>query len=298
VNPPANATLTERSKKLCCVLASDAGFFRQAVAAINTLNRFRNHAGVDVHFISIGLKREQLQWLERQQIAIYSRTQDFPRFNGAPDHAVALTCRPFLPEAIGGYAAYMWIDSDVRFLRPEGLAFYAQNALASECSIAIADELEPAYGINHDPSIAAIYHRQKNERIRDAFGDETMRYLEFAHMYNAGLFAAADGSPLWARYQRNLEKTLGLPYNSMREQDAMLVSIVEVQGARIGSSNFNWLCSLSLPIRATGGDGWCSRLDPERKIAVVHLTNSTSPLMVNGERATYYDYYRMIGLTE
>jgi hypothetical protein len=292
MNPQAPQTAS-----LCCVLASDAGFFHQAKAAIDTIKRFGAAFRPAIKFIAIDLDDRQIRLLDDQGVDVLTDLRRFPRFDGAPGYAVAFTCRPYLPEIFPGYECYAWIDSDVRFLDNRGFGFFVINARDPDVSIVISHETDPAYVINADPIKAGIYHRQKNQRLFDAFGTDVARYFEFFNAYNAGLFAARGDSPIWVRYRRNLERTLPLPFSPMREQDALNVSVVEVGGQRNAPCTMNWLCSLCMPAR--DGDGWWHTPEgTSRKISVVHLTNSTQRVSINGKPASRYDGYRLMGLTE
>jgi hypothetical protein len=202
-----------------------------------------------------------------------------------------------LPEVFPGYECYVWVDSDIRFLDREGFGFFANRARDREVSIVASHKTDPAYIVNSNPIKAGIYHREKNRRLYEAFGQDVARYFEFFNPYNAGFFAARADSPIWVRYRRNLGKTISLKFLAMREQDALNVSIIEVGSQCNAPCTMNWLCSLSMPTR--DGDGsWRTPDTTKRKISVAHLTNSTVPLTINGRTGSIYDYYRLIGLTE
>jgi hypothetical protein len=279
------------------VLASDAKFFHQANAAIGTIRRFSAAFRPSIKFVAIDLQRDQLRFLERQGVDILTELDSFPCFCGAPRWAVALTCRPYLPEVFPGYECYIWVDSDIRFLDEEGFGFLATHGGDREVSIVASHETDPAYCINSDPLKAGIYHRQKNQRLVNAFGSEIAEYLEFYNMYNAGLFSARGDSPVWARYKRNLEKTLSREFSPMSEQDALNVAIIEVGSPLPAPCTMNWLCSLAMP-RRNGDGSWHTPDLDSRRVSVAHLTNSTSAVQINGKPATIYDYYRLLGLTE
>jgi hypothetical protein len=191
----------------------------------------------------------------------------------------------------------MWIDSDIRFLRPDGFKMYIESLMIPRCSVVIAPETEPAYGINNNPDMSRIYHREKYARLCDAFGEEIADYLEYTAAFNAGLFSAPADSPLWARYKRNLQRTLALPYNGMREQDAMLVSIIEVQDVVRMPSVANWLCSLRFPLSDVRSEErvFVNPDKPAEEILVAHLTNSSAT--VDGKQQTFYNLYQELGLT-
>jgi hypothetical protein len=284
--------------KVCCVLASDEQFFYQVEACLGTLEQFLRADHIDFKLISLGLTADQTQRLSDRGMDVWTDLKPFPRYTDAPLHTVALTCRPYLPEVFPGYDTYVWIDSDLRFLDPSALSYYIENSLNDSISIVIAHETEPTYTFNSDPVVASWYHRSKNGRNLEAFGIEAAKYLEFYNVHNAGLFAARADSPLWARYKRNLDRTLNLPFHPLREQDAMNVSLVEVRNIVQAPSTLNWLCTFSIPVPSPNGNGWVSPRDSGSRIAVVHLTNSTDPITINNQQMTRYDYYRALGLTQ
>jgi hypothetical protein len=286
--------------RICCVMASDAPFFYQTRASIETSKAVRESAGADLKVIALGLDESQTDWLTSRSIEFVTGVAErVPQFRDGPLHTIAMTCRPFIPNLFPGYDAYMWIDSDIRFLHPEGFMFYVRSLMSPRCSIVIAHETEPAYCINDVPDRAGAYHRQKIARLRVAFGEEVAHHLEFTALFNAGIFSAPANSPLWARYRRNLEKVLSLPYDRMREQDAMLVSIIEIRDVLKVPSVANWLCSLRMPVRNVAAEGrvFLNPDDSTKQILVAHLTNSSVPVMFDGEQQTLYDVYRKVGLT-
>ncbi|HEX3432224.1 MAG TPA: hypothetical protein VHT03_15205 [Rhizomicrobium sp.] len=286
--------------RICCVMASDAPFFHQTRASLETFDSIRKSVGAEVKVIALDLDRSQTDWLTSRGIQFATDVEArVPRFAEAPLHTIAMSCRPYIPELFPGYDAYMWIDSDIRFLHPYGFQAYLEALTVPGCSVAIAPETEPAYCINQSPDFANAYHRQKYARLRVEFGEEMARHLEFTAMFNAGIFSAPAKSPLWARYKYNLEKMLVLPYERMREQDAMLVSIIEVQGLVRMSSLANWLCSMRMPVRHARAEGpvFVNPEDPAKQILVAHLTNSSDPLTFDGKQQTIYNLYQKLGLT-
>ncbi len=286
--------------RICCVMASDAPFFYQTRASLATFDGVRKSVGADVKVVALELDRSQTDWLTSCGIEFAADVAArVPRFNDAPLHMIAMTCRPYIPELFPGYDAYMWIDSDIRFLHPDGFKMYVEALTMPRCSVAIVPETEPAYSFNQTPAIANVHHRYKYTRLSAAFGEDVANYLQFTAMFNAGIFAAPADSPLWARYKRNLEKTLTLPFDRLREQDAMLVSIVEVQDVARLPSGANWLCSQRLPVSRVTAEGrvFANPEIPAQQILVAHLTNSSRPITFDGKQQTYYNYYQKLGLT-
>jgi hypothetical protein len=285
--------------RICCVLGSDAGFFHQLRACIDTILAARpalTGIDLDIAVVAIDLADDQRAYLKDRSILVHDRLSDFPRFNGAPRHAYALTCRPFMPEFLPGYDGYIWVDSDIRFLQTDGLRFYADALRVGTASVILVQETEPCYTFNCDPKVARFFHTTLATRLAGVYGDEVAEYCRYFTPFNAGLFAARADSPIWARYRRNLHKALRVPYDNMLEQDALNVAIQETGGQIRAPSSMNWLCSIAFPARR--GDGiWCSPENSAQPIHVAHLTNSALPLGGAHGNATYYDLYRQAGLT-
>jgi hypothetical protein len=146
---------------MACVLASDAAFFHQTRLCIDTIEAARPAlAGteLDIAVVGIGLKADQIAYLDERHIVHHDRLGDFPKFNGAPAHAVALTCRPYIPQFLPGYDGYMWVDSDIRFLSAGGLSYYANALGTSSASVVIVQETEPCYCVNTNVKTTNIYH--------------------------------------------------------------------------------------------------------------------------------------------
>jgi len=225
-------------------MSCDADFFDQAVAAIGTVRRA--HAQLpdyemDLAFVAINLRGDQLDWLREQGIQVHDRLGEFPRFKDAPDHAYALSCRPYVPWILPEYDGYLWVDSDIRFLSPRGLECYLALLSDPDVSITAVQETEAAYCVHTDAPRAKAYHAARVHRMAQVYGAEVVQYCQYYTPFNAGLFAARADSPIWARYRRNLGKALNVPFDGMLEQDALNVSMQEVGGWHRAPSVMNWL---------------------------------------------------------
>jgi hypothetical protein len=283
------------SPHVCAVLAGDSKFFHQSRGAIESIRRAGGD-DVDVRLITIGpYPREQLDWLAQAGVTTFDRTGEIPRFADGPPASLALSCRPFLPQLFPEADGFVWIDSDIRILSPAGLAPWIAQAGDPQCPVAAAQESEPAYCINAQPTFARNYHRLVHQRLRTVYGEQVAQYLEYYKLFNAGLFAMPARSPIWKLYRANLERALSFPYDRMREQDALNVAIAEV-GARAMPSTLNWLCSLAMPVRGPAGR-WLTPDGTGRVIDVAHLTNSGDQVTYQGRSLSYFELYREMGLT-
>lgn len=293
-----NPHLTSAAGRICAVLAADANFFHQTSAAIESIRRAEGST-LDIRLITIGtFPRDQLDWLERAGVTTFNNIDDIPRFTGAPLHAVALTCRPFLPQIFPDVEGFVWVDSDIRFVHSLGLSAWTAQAADPTCPIAVTQESEPAYCINAHPVYSRNYHELATARLRTVYGDQLAGHMQYFKLFNAGLFAMPARSPVWARYRANLERSLAHSYDSLYEQDALNVAIIEQGMVRPMPSTLNWLCAAALPVKGPQGEFLTPNL-PHRPIEVLHLAHSDHVGVSTDEsqRRTLYDLYRDLGLT-
>lgn len=252
---------------------------------------------MDIGFVAINLRAEQMDWLGQKGIHVFTRLSALPRFNDAPDHAYALTCRPYLPAILPGYDGYIWVDSDIRFLLPGGLQHYAGRLADPGVAIVAAQETEAAYSVNADPQRAQSYHEGRVRRLTKVYDAETVRYCQYFTPFNAGLFAARGDSPIWVRYRRNLDKALRAPFDGLLGQDALNISLVEVGRWVRVPAILNWLCSWCMPVKAPDGT-WRHPGEQNRQVFVAHLTDLAVTVEQSGRRTTFYELYRSVGLAE
>ena len=281
---------------VCIVMACDTKYFFQLQVCLETLRQWPTPFGSDIKVIAIDLQEEQLEWLRAQSIDVFTDIDRFPRFKNGPRYYAAMAARPYIPETFPGYKAYLWVDSDIRFLSGEGLAYYMQSALDPRVNIVIAQQSEPAYYFVLNPVAASFVARTTYARMIESFGIETANFLRYSPLYNAGIFSARADSPFWSRYKRNLEQILHIDAHLAREQDALNVAIAEVGRVKDAPSIYNWLVEASIPVRLSDGS-WVSPLEQSRKVSVAHLVRSEGRCNIPGQSGTMYDFYRKIGLT-
>jgi hypothetical protein len=280
--------------RVCLVTACDSGFFHQAAAMIRAV-RVLVGDEVRIKLIAIGpFPAGQLAWLAREGVEVFEDWARFPRFTGAPLHAVALTCRPYLPLTFPDSPGFIWMDCDIRPLEVAGLRRWMELAGSPDCPVAAVHETEPCYGINKTPRIAANYHLMKNQRIRTVWGPAVEETLRYFNEFNAGLFAMPAGSPVWARYRANLERALTFPFDKMAEQDSLNIAIQETAVLSLPST-YNWLCSLAIPA-VVADRGVFTPDETGRRILVAHLTNSGDPIGPPDNNLTFYELYERLGL--
>lgn len=283
--------------RVCIALAFDSVMFHQGRECIRLL---RSHDPANqwaIHVLDLGLTVEQITYLREQGVTLCD-ARAVPNFPDAPAYARAMTCRPYLRQLCPGYDIYMWIDADIRVLHRAAMDLYLNNAGENPTAIVICQEVEQTYVFVRDPTVAALYHRLKNQRIQEVYGLQMAEKLSGFICYNAGIFALHRDSLIWDKYRANLERALQTSYHHMKEQDAMNVAIVECGMSVLTTpATMNWLCSCSLPIYSGESRQWARPVLPHVEISVLHLTNSSELVDMNGEKMTWYEIYKKRGMT-
>jgi lipopolysaccharide biosynthesis glycosyltransferase len=282
--------------RIAIVMAFDSRMFEHAQRCIETIQANCRHS-FDLCILTIDLEQSELDWLIAQGARLFRDYAALPHFSDAPPHAAAMTCRPYIPQIFAGYDAYLWIDADIRVLDPSAFDFYIKLACFPPPTIAICQEVDPAYANVWNPKIAQAYQDGKDARLRRAFGSAAAQRLRCTFHFNAGIFAMHRQSPVWESYRRNLEMVMKMPYDRMAEQDAMNLALYEdIQHVRAGPSIMNWICAFSLPVRRTRDKRLMQPLYPHLPLAVLHMTNLFDETEVDGQKMTQLELYRRSNL--
>jgi lipopolysaccharide biosynthesis glycosyltransferase len=279
-------------------MAFDSAMFSQACECIKSIEKHSRGAG-EVHVLSLGLTRAEVEWLEQNRVGVRTNPGGFPTYPDAPPYAAAMTCRPWLRELFPGFELYMWIDADIRFAAPDAFEFYLQTAAANPQAIVIAQEVDPAYVFVRFPRIARKYHSAKLQRVRATFGPEAADALAYFNCFNAGVFALHRDSLIWEKYQANLSHAVKTAFDHMKEQDAMNLAIVQNEMQVCGAPTImNWLCSISFPRFNREVSRWVRPTWPALPLSVLHLTNSNTLVPGRQDGISFYQLYRQEGLTD
>lgn len=284
--------------RVCCVLSCDAKFFDQAILAVHSIRRFAPQIGgaeITIGMVAIDPTPAQRARLTELGILVFDDFARLPVYDNMPRHGYSCTCRPYLPSLFPGFDAYLWVDSDIRFARREGLLYWL-NALARPDAAAVAcQENEASYIVINDPSKALLWGRDRRRRMQRVWSGELLEMASYYLPYNGGLYGARAESRFWPTYARNFEAAIARGYDHWADQDGMNISLLECGSWIRAPGVMNWICSLAQPVRAADGT-WRDPGAPERIISVLHLTNSLAQITVNGEAMTFYEYYRRAGI--
>jgi len=277
--------------RIAIVMAFDS---RMAAQAMNCLSSIRTHCPYpfDACVVAVDLNPEQLQALAQQNAKIITDCSALPRFENGPSYAIALTCRPYIPQLFPDYDVYLYVDADIRICDRQALDLYLVLAFQQKESIVIAQEIDPSYGFISNCDLARAMQARRFERMVQTFGREAGERLQYVFEYNGGIFAMHRDSPVWGNYRRYLEIAMKQPYDHFTEQDALNLAVHEPgQSLASAPSVLNWLCAFSLPARDSAGR-WVRANYPHNPIHVLHLINSNHPLTLDGQMSTWEEYYR------
>jgi hypothetical protein len=180
-----------------------------------------------------------------------------------------LTIKPRLPEFFPGYEVYVWLDGDTWVQNRVGLDQIIQCAqLADMCA---HPELDPNYFREPIPSnrLTGLYGALYGE-------DEAARHIRLP-MFNAGVFAARAGSPLWALWRqalaevsRPMAQAPGL-YFSDQVPLHRLIATDRLSVHPLRAVN-NWLVHAGAPSLNLARKRVMTPTFPHEDINVVHLT--------------------------
>lgn len=279
------------------ILAFDSGMFPQAQRCLETIVkhcRFSANLGI----VAIDLLPEQLRFLQSLNAKIFTDYRSLRGFKNAPPYAHAMTCRPYLREIFPGYDVYVYIDADIRIADSSAFDFYLAAGDSPE-GVCICREDDPTYAFVENPQTAALYHELRRQRMTQVFGADAAAITQNQLAFNAGMFAMHRDCPLWSHYRTNLEQAMQFPFDHMLEQDALMLAILQhrPRDLRVGPATMNWLCSISQPVFDQRLQRWVRPQPPHEPIAVLHLTNSNERVPVPGASATWYEWYKHVGLT-
>lgn len=282
----------------CIALTFDRQMFALAMNAIASLQKQSAFIPWKVHVLDVGLTENQVGRLNAEGVTVVRDDADkIPVPPQAPPYFKALTCRPMLRELFPGHEIYLWMDADIVMAAPNALDSYLRWAAEDPTTIAISQEVDPAYRYVREPIRSQAYHRQTYERLLAVYGPKVAEALKGLLCFNCGIFAMHRDSALWRLYRQNVIHALGRSRDHMLEQDAMNVAIWQSRLAvRNMPSTHNWLCSASLPLFDKRSRQWVRPIFPHLPISVLHLAGSNSKAMIRGRVTKMYELYRQMGM--
>jgi len=283
--------------RVCAVWAFDSARFGQGQASIQRLLEHKGQHAVEPAVLALGLSAAEREWCDDRGVTVSDLASQVPNFAGTPESARAQTFRPYVRELLPGYDIYLCVDAHVRVVWPDALDMYLGAAAAHPQLIAVAHEVDPTYAFVMHPAISRNYHAPKRARMLEVYGSQMAEQLDGFLCFNSGLFALHRDSVIWEAYRQNLERAMQTPYDHMKEQDALNMAIWQT-GMQVYalSAIYNWLCSVSVPILAPDSRRWVRPAPPHVELSVLHFTNPSAQLQVDGQTMSLYEYYCALGM--
>lgn len=234
--------------------------------------------------------------LRSRGVGIHSRIDNIPAQPDLPAHTRALTCRASLPDVFPGYELYLWVDSDIRFLKSQAIATYLNFAAENPNGGVFALECDPSYVFMRDRINGFSNMSRRFTRLRRLLSEELSKLMALTPQYNAGVFAMSRHSRIWTPFRRWIQRSIEAnAFQWLNDQDALNLAILEaaVPVTEVGSC-MNWLCSLSMPRFDHERSVWTRPQYPFTEIQVLHLSQSGA--RSDGSDLTLADEYQRLGL--
>ena len=248
------------------VTAADQAYADLLRGLISSLRRQATVHRIAV--IDLGLTETTKEWLRTQSVdVVHGRWLfPFPGQDSVPRYLMAMTARPYLPSLFESAKTIVWIDSDAWV--QDGRTIDMLLAGAAESDMAIAAEIDRAYGIHADGGtyigwLAGIY--------RQIYGPEALPPGRLPPpLINCGVFAARRDSAVWQLWQDEYRRLGERIAHFFAEQIALNV-VLYSKGLRptLLPATCNWLVKFAKPIIRDGT--LCSPHYPHEKIGIVHL---------------------------
>lgn len=260
------------------VTAADDRYARLLRELLQSLAPFRGTFVTTVAVLDLGLSEDNKASISDlvDLVRIPEWDIDLPQqLRNERPHLRALTARPFLADYFPGHDIVLWLDSDTWVQSGFGLQGYIEGA--ATCGLA----LTPIVHQNYGSPLETI--RWRLASLRRMFGDGAADLYLLNQYYNAGVFAAKSGHPIWRAWERNFAEGLQrCQYQIVTDQNPLNYTIwtESYQVYRLPAI-FNWAAHLCLP-EIDLGTGLFKEPGPlGRPIGIMHLASQSWRYEIN-----------------
>jgi hypothetical protein len=217
--------------KTAIVALSDSGYFHLLEELIDSILVFEESKNIDICVLDAGLTEDQISKIKNKVYAIEKARWDIPvssfKVKGK-EWLKSQVSRAFLPNYFPSFDKYIWIDCDA----------WVQSWFAIELLSKASDNGKlgiVSMSDRHTGRVARIewFFRNlgfvKSQNYKHAkssgFPEDICRHIALQPHLNIGVFSLEGSSPIWAVWQKNLEKALTKGKIFGSEQIAMNVSV-------------------------------------------------------------------------
>jgi len=255
--------------KLIICTGSDSNMFFLVKGLILSLRRVLPLHDAELAFFDLGCTANQLAWLEARTHKLIKPKDDFgiSGMDKFQPYRLGQACRPLLPNYLPGYTNYMWIDADAWIQDASILQAYIRPLETNHA--AITPELDIAYRWYRDRP--APYHNYKLMQWAASFGEETARRYSLLPIFNNGVYAISQNSPVWTAWANNLSLSLARGLTDLFDQLSLQKALLETGQWVPLPSRANWMSHYALPQKRPEDGIWIEPRFDGQPIGIVHL---------------------------
>lgn len=256
------------SKLIVCT-GSDSNMFFLVKGLILSLRRVLPLHEAELAFFDLGCTATQLAWLEAVTHKLIKPRDDFGISGMAKfqPYRLGQACRPLLPNYLPGYTNYIWIDADA-WIQDASILHHYIKPLETP-NAAITPEMDIAYRWYRDRP--APYHNYKMMQWTASFGEVVAQRYALLPIFNNGVYAISQKSPVWAAWVSNLSLSLTRGLTDLFDQLSLQKSLLETGQWVPLPSRANWMCHYALPEKRPEDGIWIEPRFGGQPIGIVHM---------------------------
>ena len=210
---------------------ADANYFELINELVDSIKRFDQSNSVSICIMDAGLKKEQIEILQKKVDEIKKAEWDIEVSNfrvKGREWLKSQVSRAFLPNYFPGYKKYLWIDADAWVNSWYAIELYFKGC--ENKKLAIATSADRSYGrVLRAEWIFGGFARIKSQNYKHAkssgFSEKIAREVALKPHLNIGVFSLEVDAPHWEVWQNNLKKALSSGKIWGSEQIAMNITI-------------------------------------------------------------------------
>jgi len=218
-------------KQNAIISLADSNYFDLLNELVDSIKRFHQSEEIEICILDAGLKKEQIEILNKKvnQIKKAEWDIDVPNYKKkGKEWLKSQVSRAFLPKYFPGYKKYLWIDADAWVNSWFAIELYLKGC--ENKKIAISTSADRSYGrvLNAKwifGSLARIKSQNYKHAKSSGFSEKIARDVALKPHLNIGVFSLENGAPHWEVWQKNLKKALSSGEIWGSEQIAMNVTI-------------------------------------------------------------------------
>jgi len=276
-------------KENVIISLADANYFDLLNELVDSIKRFEQSKEIEICIMDAGLKKEQIEILEKKVNQIKKAEWDIE----VPDSKIkgkewlkSQVSRAFLPNYFPGYKKYLWIDADAWVNSWHSIELYLKGC--ENKKLAIATSADRSYGrvLRAEwvwGSIARIKSQNYKHAKSSGFSEKIAREVALKPHLNIGVFSLEINAPHWNIWQKNLKKALSSGKIWGSEQIAMNITVYSDKlDVEILPAYCNWTLIEALRYDEKNNT-FVETYLPNHEIGIVHLAGKNNDHIRNNK---------------